>query len=119
MPSINILITMIDIITTLSFYSPYDNPLGSVFTVIIFIIIVAYCCKSIDNSSENNNNHNSTQKPAKLNSLDELHGYYGEIDRNGYPKNWSYDPTWDDAYFEKWGTKPWFDDNPQDHEKDK
>ncbi len=113
---------MIDIITTLSYYSPYDNPLESLFTVIIFIIIVAYCCKSIDDSSENNDNHNSTQKPAKfkkLNSLDELHGYYGEIDRNGYPKNWSYDPTWDDAYFEKWGTEPWFDDNPQDHEKDK
>ena len=29
----------------------------------------------------------------------------------------NYNPTWDDAYFEKTDIEPWFDDNPWNHEK--
>ena len=39
---------------------------------------------------------------------------YNIEDENEYT---DYDPTWDDAFFEKYGGEPWIDDNPWDHEK--
>lgn len=105
---------MINILTTsLYYYSPEIDMLKNLIGVLVFIGIVAYCCKSLDGPPERNNSVRTNQNK----NLNNLHGYYGDIDENGFPENWSYDPTWDDAYFEKTGKEPWYDDNPWDHKK--
>lgn len=97
---------MITLITTsLSIMPQFDNPIFDIPIIIIFILIIASCCFGDDTKPKTR----SAYKPARNNRN---HGF-----SNDYPDYSDYDPSWDDAWFEKTGQDPWFDDNPDDHKK--
>ncbi len=99
---------MINPITIALYYGDPLGPIKSIIAVIIFIAVVAYCCKTTD---PNNSYHSKNTTRYNTNTYNRK---YEPEDDSNYQ---NYDPTWDDAFFEKYGGEPWFDDNPWDHEK--
>lgn len=100
---------MTNLITIALYYGDPLGPIKSIIAVIIFIAVVAYCCKTTEPGTSSKTRSNTT----RYNTNTYHRGYDLEDDSNYQ----NYDPTWDDAYFEKYGGEPWFDDNPWDHEK--
>lgn len=91
---------MITIITTSLFIeSQIDNPALSIFMILGFIGLVAQCFFSDDTKPKKK----SSYRPPRTNRT-----YKFEDD---YPDYTDYDPSWDDAWFEKTDQDPWFDDN--------
>ena len=89
-----------EITTSLIYVMPeYDNTIFSVIIILIFVGLVASCCFGEDTKPNTKN----TYRPPRKN------GNYGFSD--DYPDYTDYDPSWDDAWFEKTGQDPWFDDN--------
>ena len=88
----------------------YSGNAGADFiSMILAIITISFYCFGLVNDSDQSNKKR-TKKRTNTNELPKrLHGTYV------YQTN--YDPRWDDAYFEKRGREPWFDDNPWDHHK--
>ena len=99
---------MIDLLAIATYYRDPLGPIKGFISVIIFFIVVAYCCgtESDDNSQKTRTNTTYTRNSYRPR--------YEPEDDCEYQ---NYDPTWDDAFFEKYGGEPWFDDNPWDHEK--
>lgn len=89
---------MIDFITT-SLFVPMEINGFDIIISIMFIIAVIYGCISLFNDTpQTNKKMKSYRRPN--NSRIESEEHYND-----------YDPSWDDAYFEKTGIEPWFDDN--------
>ena len=89
---------MIDFITAALFKMEYNGFFNAVISV-MFIIAVIYGCVSLFNDTpQTNKKMKSYRRPN--NSRIESEEHYND-----------YDPSWDDAYFEKTGIEPWFDDN--------
>ena len=89
----------------------YGDPLGPAkgfLSVIFFIIVIALCCATGDNKNSQKTKSKTTYKQTTYRPR------YEPEDECEYQ---NYDPTWDDAFFEKYGGEPLFDDNPWDHEK--
>ena len=99
---------MINLITIAAYYGDPLGPIKGAISLILFIIVVAYCCGTGNDNKSKNTRSNTTYKP---NTYRPSYNTYDE------PEYQDYDPTWDDAFFEKYGGEPWFDDNPWDHEK--
>lgn len=98
--------------TSLYLSNSYDNPFFSAIIILLFIGIVASCCFGEDNSSSSKSTYKKRSNTSKR------YGTYNTYHKNDYDSTsqTSYDPTWDDDWFEKTGTEPWFDDNPWDHD---
>lgn len=104
---------MINIISGVLYYYSSSNIFKDIISfivcIVIFVAICAYCSKT----EPSNNSSSKTTKKYNSNSYNRTSSYVPEDE---YMQT-NYDPTWDDAYFEKTGIEPWFDDNPWDHEK--
>ena len=88
---------MIDIITT-SLFLPMEINGFDMILSIMFIIAVICGCVSLFNDTP------QTNKKMKF--------YSARHTRTENEEQYhDYDPSWDDAYFEKTGIDPWFDDN--------
>ena len=88
------------IATSLLYFTPqFDNPIFDIPIILIFIGIIASCFFGGDTKPKTKN----TYRPPKSNRSYSF--------SNDYPDYSDYDPSWDDAWFEKTGQDPWFDDN--------
>ena len=74
--------------------------LFDILIVILFIFGIISFCSSLFNDTP--------QKNTKMKSYSRR-SYHSRI--NDEEEYHDYDPSWDDAYFEKTGIDPWFDDN--------
>ena len=99
---------MINLFTIALYYGDPLGPIKGIISVIIFIAVIGYCCKTTDSTNNKNTGTNTTYRHNTYTPR------YDIEDENEYT---NYDPTWDDAFFEKYGGEPWIDDNPWDHEK--
>ena len=66
--------------------------------VILFICGIISACNSLFNDTPQTNKKMKSYSTRHTRTENEEH--YND-----------YDPSWDDAYFEKTGIDPWFDDN--------
>lgn len=90
---------MIDFITTSLFLPMVINGFDIIVSI-MFIIAVICGCVSLFNDTPQTN--------KKMKSYSRRNNYSRINDEEHYN---DYDPSWDDAYFEKTGIDPWFDDN--------
>ena len=86
------------ITTSLLIIPQFENPVFDIPIIIIFIVIIASCCFSDDTKPKTKNTYRPPQNIRN----------YGFDD--DYPDYSDYDSSWDDAWFEKTGKDPWFDD---------
>ena len=89
-----------EITTSLIYVTPeFDNPFFTIIIIAIFVGLVASCCFGDDTKPKTGNAYRSPKVNRKYSF------------ENDYPDYTDYDPIWDDAWFEKTGQDPWFDDN--------
>lgn len=72
----------------------------NILIIILFILGIISLCSSLFNDTP--------QNYTKKKSYSRRSTYSRSNDEEEYH---DYDPSWDDAYFEKTGIEPWFDDN--------